>query len=137
MAFYVRERSRLIFWIFFLKMKFCRRFFFLSLNDLNYIIFMSNLQLIINKKKSLAPSDNHAVIKTAIKSFAKIFVRFSLSNVCLVNMGKGMTTTSCWSTFRAAIFIHVQEFFICRARFTMKIIFHQGKYVQINYFFCM
>lgn len=129
MAFYVRERSRLIFWIFFLKMKFCRRFFFLSLNDLNYIIFMSNLKLIINKKKSLAQSDNHAVIKTAIKSFAKIFVRFSLSNVCLVNMGKGMTTTSCWSTFRAAIFIHVQEFFICRARFTMKIIFHQGKYV--------
>lgn len=129
MAFYVRERSRLIFWIFFLEAKFCRRFFFLSLNDLNYIIFMSNLKLIINKKKSLAQSDNHAVIKTAIKSFAKIFVRFSLSNVCLVNMGKGMTTTSCWSTFRAAIFIHVQEFFICRARFTMKIIFHQGKYV--------
>lgn len=129
MAFYVRERSRLIFWIFFLEAKFCRRFFFLSFDDLNYIIFMSNLQLIINKKKSLAQSDNHAVIKTAIKSFAKIFVRYSLSNVCLVNMGKGMTTTSCWSTFRAAIFIHVQEFFICRARFTMKIIFHQGKYV--------
>ena len=129
MTFYVNERSCLIFSIF-PRNEFCRRFFFLSLNDLNYIIFMSNLKLIINKKNSLAQSDNHAVIKWQLKVLQKYLCDFC----CLVNMGKGMTTTSCWSTFRAAIFIHVQEFFICRARFTMKIIFHQGKYVWIKYF---